>query len=63
MYLGMLAVLAAWALYLANTAAALLLPGFVAYLGRFQIVPEERALLAKFGAPYAQYLARVRRWL
>lgn len=63
MYLGLLAVLAAWALYLGNAAAALLLPGFVAYLGRFQIGPEERILLARFGAPYAQYLARVRRWL
>ncbi len=63
MYLGLLAVLAAWALYLGNAAAALLLPGFVAYLGRFQIGPEERTLLARFGAPYAQYLARVRRWL
>lgn len=63
MYLGLLAVLAAWALYLSNAASPLLLAGFVGYLNRFQITPEERALLAKFGTPYAQYLRRVRRWL
>ena len=36
---------------------------FVGYIGRFQIVPEERALQAKFGAQYAEYKRRVRRWL
>lgn len=28
-----------------------------------QIRPEERALSARFGAEYAAYCARVRRWL
>ena len=41
----------------------LLLPAFVAYLTRYQIKPEERALLAKFGSEYSQYMSRVRRWL
>ena len=36
---------------------------FVAFITRFQIVPEERAMLAKFGADYAAYRRRVRRWL
>ena len=63
MYLGFLLVLAAWAAYLANAGAALFLPAFVAYMARYQIVPEERALSAKFGAEYAEYLSRVRRWL
>ena len=43
MYLGMLLVLAAWAAWLASVPALLGLPAFVLYLGRFQIVPEERA--------------------
>lgn len=63
MYLGMLAHLLAWAAYLASPWA---LPGpvaFVAYITRFQIVPEERALAARFGDEYRRYTARVRRWL
>jgi len=34
----------------------------VAYITRFQINPEERLLLAKFGEAYAQYVRSVRRW-
>jgi protein-S-isoprenylcysteine O-methyltransferase Ste14 len=63
MYLGFLVALAGWAVYLSNAGAALLLPAFVAYMTQFQIKPEERALLAKFGAEFAQYMSRVRRWL
>lgn len=33
------------------------------YITRFQIVPEERILAARFGAEYAAYAARVPRWL
>jgi protein-S-isoprenylcysteine O-methyltransferase Ste14 len=63
MYLGFLLALAGWAVYLSNAGAALLLPCFVAYMTQYQIKPEERALLAKFGAEFAQYVSRVRRWL
>ena len=63
MYLGFLLALAGWAVYLSNAGAALLLPAFVAYMTQYQIRPEERALLAKFGSEYAQYASRVRRWL
>ena len=63
MYLGFLLALAGWAVYLSNAGAALLLPAFVAYMTQFQIKPEERALLAKFGSEFAQYMSRVRRWL
>lgn len=63
MYLGLLLLLAGWAAWLANGAALLLLPAFVAYLTRFQIMVEERALTANFGPAYVAYLARVRRWL
>jgi len=61
MYLGFLVALAGWALYLSNAGAGLLLPVFLAYLTQFQIKPEERALLAKFGPEFARYMARVRR--
>ncbi len=63
MYLGMLLILTAWGLWLANAAALLALPVFVAYISRFQIAPEERALEARFGASFADYRRAVRRWL
>jgi protein-S-isoprenylcysteine O-methyltransferase Ste14 len=63
MYLGFFLALVGWALFLSNAGAVLLLPGFVAYLTRYQIKPEERALLAKFGPEFAHYMARVRRWV
>lgn len=63
MYLGMALVLAAWAVWLGNAAAALVVAGFVAFISRFQIAPEERALRAHFGAEFDAYARRVRRWL
>ena len=39
------------------------LPLFFAYLTRFQIVPEERAMQAQFGEDFAAYHSRVRRCL
>ena len=63
MYLGFFLVLAGWSLYLSNAAAIFLLPAFVAYMTRYQIKPEERAMVGKFGSVYAEYMARVRRWV
>jgi protein-S-isoprenylcysteine O-methyltransferase Ste14 len=63
MYLGFLLMLAGWALWLSNPVAALFLPLFVIYMNRFQIIPEERALNAKFGAQFSAYMNTVRRWL
>jgi len=63
MYLSLLLLLIGWAVYLANCAAALPIPFFVAYLNRFQIMPEERALASLFGGEYEAYAKRVRRWL
>ena len=63
MYLGFLLLLLALACYLMNVAAIALLPLFVLYMNRFQIAPEERFLLQKFGAEYQVYCERVRRWV
>lgn len=63
MYLGMALVLAAWAVRLGDGGSVLLLAGFVAYIARFQIAPEERALRARFGADFEDYCRRVRRWI
>lgn len=62
MYSGLVFVLLAWALWLA---VPIVMPGpplFMAYITFFQIMPEERALARKFGAAYAAYCARTRRW-
>lgn len=63
MYLGLALVLLAWCAWLANPAALVGVLLFVAYLTRFQIIPEERVMQEKFGAEYASYRNRVRRWL
>lgn len=63
MYLGFLLALVAWAIFLGNFVSALLPVLFVAYMNRFQIAPEERALRARFGESYAAYVRSVRRWL
>jgi len=60
----MVFLLLAWGLYLADASALVLGPvGYVLYLNRFQIGPEERVLLGLFGDEYRAYMARVRRWL
>jgi protein-S-isoprenylcysteine O-methyltransferase Ste14 len=63
MYLGFLLVLAGWAIYLSNLLAFALLLLFVWYMNRFQILPEERALAAKFSHAFTAYKCSVRRWL
>ena len=63
MYVGMMLALLSWAFYLASPVALLGPVLFIAYITRFQIKPEERALSAKFGKTYEQYLSSVRRWI
>ena len=63
MYLGVLLALSGWAIWLSNFLAIALLAAFVAYISRFQILPEERILLAKFSSEFTAYKASVRRWL
>jgi protein-S-isoprenylcysteine O-methyltransferase Ste14 len=63
MYLGMLTALASWALWLGHLLPVLFLPVFIATMNRFQIQPEERALIRRFGIDFTDYCARVRRWL
>lgn len=63
MYLGLVCLLLALAVYLSSAWALLVVPVFMVYITRFQIKPEERILAARFGSAYASYCARVRRWL
>jgi protein-S-isoprenylcysteine O-methyltransferase Ste14 len=63
MYVALTLVLVALSIWLAAPWTLLGPIAFVAYIQRFQIIPEERVLLAKFGAAYEDYTHRVRRWL
>lgn len=62
MYLALLLVLLALGLWLGNAFNALLTAGFVGYMNRFQIIPEEEALIDLFSKEYQQYCTQVRRW-
>jgi len=64
MYLGLLAFLISWSLWLGSLIALLVGPFFfVLILTRLQILPEERMLTAKFGGEFEDYCRNVRRWL
>lgn len=63
MYVGLLLVLTGGFVALGALSAALGLAAFVGFITRFQIVPEERVLAARFGPEYLAYKARVRHWL
>jgi protein-S-isoprenylcysteine O-methyltransferase Ste14 len=63
MYVGLALLLLGWSAFLCSAWALFGPVIFVLYINRFQITPEERVLSAKFGAAYAEYTTRVRRWL
>lgn len=62
-YVGLLLVLVAWAVFLSSVVALAGPVAFLLYIGRFQIAPEERILSKMFGPEFIEYQARVRRWL
>ncbi|QNV04841.1 methyltransferase family protein [Shewanella algae] len=63
MYLGFVFLLLAQTFFLNSLWLLLLVALFIAYLQRFQILPEERAMQQLFGDPYRAYCQRVRRWI
>jgi protein-S-isoprenylcysteine O-methyltransferase Ste14 len=63
MYVGLTVALLGWAAFLSALWPLLGPVIFVLYIDRFQIRPEERVLAERFGAEYADYARRVRRWL
>ncbi len=63
MYVAMACAYIGISLVLNNLWALVLLPVVVIVVDTFVIRREERYLTAKFGEPYREYCARVRRWL
>ena len=63
MYLALLLILVGWVVFLGNFAGFLVPPIFIMYISRFQIRPEERFLVSKFGAAYSGYCSEVKRWI
>ena len=63
MYVGLVCCLLAWAIWLSYLLTWIGIPLFIAYMTRFQIIPEERILKLKFGKEYENYCLKVRRWL
>lgn len=63
MYLGLFLLLFGFAYWQQNLLSILLSFGFVLYMNRFQIEPEERALEQRFGQAFIDYKQSVRRWI
>jgi protein-S-isoprenylcysteine O-methyltransferase Ste14 len=62
MYLGLSLLLIGWALWLGTASPWFVPPVFVLFIYLAQILPEERALEALFGARYLEYRRTVARW-
>lgn len=63
MYVGLTALLLALAVALSSPWTLLGPVFFVLFITRFQIIPEERVMQAKFGDAFTAYRQAVRRWL
>jgi len=63
MYLALVLILLALALYLKNLTCFTIIPMFIWYITRYQIKPEEETLDKLFPNNYQTYRNKVRRWL
>ncbi len=63
MYLGMLFLIMAYAIYNNNVIGCIIIPIFIFYINKFQIEPEEIEMRKKFGESFENYCKKVNRWL
>lgn len=63
MYLALVISLVCVALYRENIITFSVLPLFIWYITKYQIIAEERALTTLFGESYTDYCLNVRRWI
>ena len=62
-YLADLLVLCAWLIWLGAWMNVAWIIAFVAYITKYQIIPEEESLQTRFGEEWQRYRGRVRRWV
>ena len=63
MYFGLLLILFSIGFYLQNLASMFVLPIYIWFISKYQIIPEEEALHKLFGQDYINYQHRFRRWI
>ena len=63
MYLGLSSIQVAFGIYLGAYVSIFLIPAFIIYITRKQIIYEEQVLEKEFGDEYTHYLKSVRRWI
>ena len=62
MYLGLVGILCGISIILGSWFSFLVIPIFVFYINKYQIIPEERAMKALFKDEYLSYCDEVKRW-
>ena len=62
MYLGLLLILLSAVIYTQHPLGLVSALGFVLYMNRFQIEPEEKMLVKLFGDEFVDYSNQVKRW-
>ncbi|MDD9156866.1 isoprenylcysteine carboxylmethyltransferase family protein [Aliivibrio sp. S4TY2] len=62
MYLGFLLILLSSVVYTQHPLGLVSALGFVTYMNRFQIEPEEKILVKLFGDEFVGYMNQVKRW-
>ena len=63
MYLGMAVVLSSIAVFFNLLGGIILIALFCAYITKFQIIPEERAMSDLFSDDFDKYIKETRRWI
>ena len=63
MYLGMVLVTLGAATFYGSAWCLIIFVAFIVFIRRFQIDPEERAMLSLFGKKFEDYKANTRRWI
>ena len=62
MYLGLVGILCGISIILGSWFSFLVIPIFVFYINKYQIIPEERAMKTLFKDEYLSYCDEVKRW-